>query len=79
MEAIGRNHKPEQWRLFIDASKFSLRAALLHNGIVLPSSIHGIFSGKYVETFLCEWDSRAKLQHYIVKSSPSRQARKSYR
>ena len=30
-------HSPEQWRLFIDASKASLKADLLHNGIKLPS------------------------------------------
>lgn len=114
MEAFGRKHKPEEWRLFIDASKFSLKAVLLHNGNVLPSvpmaySVHlresydtmkclltsidykryewkicgdlkvialllGMQLGftKY-SCFLCEWDSRAKLQHYTVKSWPSRQ------
>jgi len=30
-------HSPEQWRLFIDASKTSLKAVLLHNGNKLPS------------------------------------------
>jgi len=30
-------HSPEQWRLFIDASKTSLKAVLLHNGNELPS------------------------------------------
>lgn len=27
---------PKEWRLFIDASKTSLKAVLLHNGNVLP-------------------------------------------
>jgi len=31
------SHSPEQWRLFIDASKTSLKAVLLHNGNKLPS------------------------------------------
>jgi len=30
-------HSPEQWRLFIDASKTSLKSVLLHNGNKLPS------------------------------------------
>ena len=30
-------HSPEQWRLFIDTSKTSLKAVLLHNGSKLPS------------------------------------------
>ena len=31
------NHNPLEWRLFIDSSKFSLKAVLLHNGNTLPS------------------------------------------
>jgi len=31
------NHNPLDWRLFIDSSKFSLKAVLLHNGNTLPS------------------------------------------
>ena len=31
------SHSPEQWRLFIDASKTSLKAVLLHNGNKLLS------------------------------------------
>jgi len=30
-------HRPEQWRLFIDASKTSLKAVHLHNGNKFPS------------------------------------------
>ena len=31
LQAFGQQHKPEEWRLFIDASKLSLKAVLLHN------------------------------------------------
>ena len=37
MEKFGSSHKPEEWRLFIDSSKHSLKAVLLHNGNTLPS------------------------------------------
>jgi hypothetical protein len=30
-------HAADQWRLFIDSSKLSLKAVLLHNGNKLPS------------------------------------------
>ncbi|GBL77771.1 hypothetical protein AVEN_210980-1 [Araneus ventricosus] len=30
-------HEPNEWRLFIDASKLSLKAVLLNNGNALPS------------------------------------------
>lgn len=30
-------HNPEEWRLFIDSSKTSLKAVLLHNGNEKPS------------------------------------------
>jgi len=36
-EALGCQHDPNEWRLFIDSSKPSLKAVLLHNGNVLPS------------------------------------------
>ena len=32
MRAIGHEHQPENWRLFIDSKKVSLEAVLLHNG-----------------------------------------------
>lgn len=32
MEKLGYQHNPEEWRLFIDSSKKSLKAVLLHNG-----------------------------------------------
>jgi len=37
MDAMHMRHSPEQWRLFIDASKTSLKAVLLHNGNTLSS------------------------------------------
>jgi len=36
MDALHMRHSPEQWRLFIDASKTSLKAVLLHDGNKLP-------------------------------------------
>ena len=35
--ALNLHHDTSQWRLFIDSSKRSLKAALLHNGNQLPS------------------------------------------
>jgi hypothetical protein len=32
------SHCSDEWRLFIDSSKVSLKAVLLHNGNVLPST-----------------------------------------
>jgi hypothetical protein len=32
MEALGHQHNTSEWRLFIDPSKVSLKAVLLHNG-----------------------------------------------
>jgi hypothetical protein len=37
MQTLGINHIPLYWRLFIDLSKLSLKAVLLHNGNTLPS------------------------------------------
>jgi len=37
METLNINHIPQDWRLFIDSSKLSLKAVLLHNGNTLPS------------------------------------------
>ena len=36
-EALNMSHRSDEWRLFIDSSKVSLKAVLLHNGNVLPS------------------------------------------
>ena len=37
MEFLGHKHNPDQWRLFIDSSKKSLKVVLLHNGNRFPS------------------------------------------
>ena len=37
MEELGAKHDAENWRLFIDSSKTSLKAVLLHNGNTKPS------------------------------------------
>ena len=114
MENIQLQYTQEEWRLFIDASKVSLKAVLLHNGNKHPSvplayaaqmketynnirnllekidyeshqwnicadlkvvaMVTGLQGGytKYC-CFLCEWDSRAKDQHYLVKQWPIRE------
>ncbi|KAJ4437685.1 hypothetical protein ANN_17830 [Periplaneta americana] len=37
METLGLQHRPDEWRLFIDSSKVSLKAVLLHIGNELAS------------------------------------------
>jgi hypothetical protein len=37
MQTINIKHNPLAWQLFIDSSKLSLKAVLLHNGNTLPS------------------------------------------
>jgi len=37
MEVLGHEFIPDQWRLFIDSSKVSLKVVLLHNGNKFPS------------------------------------------
>jgi hypothetical protein len=37
LNALGIQHDPQEWRLFIDSSKLNLKAALLHNGNQHPS------------------------------------------
>jgi len=37
MQTFNINHSHLDWRLFIDLSKLSLKAFLLHNGNTLPS------------------------------------------
>jgi len=41
MNALGIKHDPQEWRLFIDSSKLSLKAVLLHNGNQHPSTPAG--------------------------------------
>jgi len=37
-EVLGHEYNPDQWRLFIDSSKVSLKLVLLHNGNRSPSA-----------------------------------------
>ena len=37
MIKLGYEHDSDEWRLFIDSSKSSLKAVLLHNGYIKPS------------------------------------------
>ena len=37
MEVLGHEYNPDQWRLFIDLSKVSLKVVLLHNRNGFPS------------------------------------------
>jgi len=37
MTALGIKHDPQEWRIFIDSSKLSLKAVLLNNGNPHPS------------------------------------------
>ena len=37
MQELGYSHRLEDWRVFIDSSKLSLKAVLLHNIDMLPS------------------------------------------
>jgi len=37
MQTLNINRNPLDWRLFIDSSKLSLKAVLLHSGNTLPS------------------------------------------
>ena len=43
-------HSPEEWRLFIDSSKLSLKAVLLHNKNMLPS-IPVVYAAHMKETY----------------------------
>lgn len=114
MNALHRKHIPAEWRLFIDSSKVSLKAVLLHNGNAYPSIpiAHGVHVKETYENiqnllqcidysmynwhicsdlkvvalllglqlgytknccFLCEWDSRARSQHFKVRDWPARE------
>lgn len=113
MGFYGIEHSPTEWRLFIDASKASLKGVLLHNGnkyssIPIVHSVHlketyqnlkivlenieyhthkwmvcgdfkviGLLLGLQagftkMPCFLCEWDSRARAKHWIIKDWPPR-------
>jgi hypothetical protein len=106
-------YKPEEWRLFIDSSKRSLKCVLLHNGNLygsIPLGHSTTMKEKYDEIklvlekilyhdhkwvicvdlkmvnfllgqqsgftkypcFLCMWDSRDRVNHYVMKDWPPR-------
>lgn len=110
---LGETHDPADWRLFIDSSKLSLKAVLLHQGNTKPSIplAHAVNMKETYESmmlllklinyskynwkicsdlkvvamltglqqgytkfmcFLCEWDSRARKDHYKRKDWPKR-------
>lgn len=50
MAHLGHEHKVNEWRLFIDSSKTSLKSVLLHNGNLLPS-IPVAYSTQLKETY----------------------------
>ena len=55
MKSLNLDHDPTEWRLFIDSSKLSLKAVLLHNGNRLASIPIGH------EGDLCKHDSPPQL------------------
>ena len=118
MDKLKVQYANEEWRLFIDSSKTSLKALLLHNGNTLPSVpiAHAaelketyesmelvLVKIKYEEhqwqicgdlkvvalilrlqlgskfkfttkSVLCEWDSRARTDHYVKREWSKRQS-----
>jgi hypothetical protein len=52
MQTLNINHNALDWRLFIDSSKLSLKAVLLHNGNTLPSIPigHSVHNESYENT-----------------------------
>lgn len=108
-----KEYKPEEWRLFIDSCKRSLKCVLLHNGNLygsVPLGHSTTLKEKYEEIkfvlekikyhdhkwvicvdlkmvnflmgqqsgytkypcFLCMWDSRDRVNHYVIKDWPPR-------
>ena len=61
--ALNINYNPSEWRLFIDSSKSSLKAVLLHNGNIFGSMVewlkhwdhdqHGLSSKNLLRPFCC--------------------------
>ncbi|GFV09184.1 uncharacterized protein TNCV_4077861 [Trichonephila clavipes] len=62
-------YEPEEWRLFIDSSKRSLKAVLLHNGNQY-ASVNKVVT----QSVLCEWDSGDRKQHNVKQTWPIRKA-----
>ena len=36
LQELGGTHNPEEWRVYVDSSKFSLKVVLLNNGNIHP-------------------------------------------
>jgi len=51
IQTLNINHNPLDWRLFIDSSKLSLKAVLLHNGNTVPSILvgHSVYNNESYE------------------------------
>ena len=67
LQALGQQHKPEERRLFIDASKLSLKAFLLHNGNEYPSV--PLAYGAYMKS-LSYPAQQPRLSHSLPQNSP---------
>ena len=115
MAELGQQHNPDEWRLFIDSSRQSLKAVLIHIGNKKTSVplAHSLYTKECYETmayllqtikyekygwnicgdlkvisillgmqkgftkyccFLCEWDSRDRKKHYVVREWPIRKS-----
>jgi hypothetical protein len=64
MAAMNIRYNPEEWRLFIDSSMHSLKAALLQKGKVLPS-IPVVYAIHKQETYEHEGNSQLRELRYI--------------
>ena len=65
MNELGVQHCPEEWRLFIDSSKSSLKAVLLHNGNDYPSGQvgHSVYMRESFENMVFLLDHIKYLQY----------------
>jgi hypothetical protein len=50
MEVLGHEYNPDQWRLFIDSSKVSLKVVLHHDGNRFPS-VHLAYAANMKESY----------------------------
>jgi len=57
MEVLGREYNPDQWCLFVDSSKVSLKVVLLHNGNRFPSVplVHAATKKEIYESMKLLW------------------------
>lgn len=62
MSKLGYNYSPDQWRLFIDSSKSSLKAVLLHIGNDL-SSVPAAYGIHVKETYVNLKNLLEKIQY----------------